>query len=246
MAADEEADELLAAPGDTAELLARRVSGEPLAWVTGTHRFCGLDLVIRPGVYVPRWQSEQLALTAARLLPPRGTAVDLATGAGAVAAVLQDARPEARVLATELDPVAAACARENGVDVREGDLFDPLPAELADRVDVIVGVLPYVPRDALHLLPRDVLGVEPLLALDGGDAGLELVARAVPASTRWLAAGGWLLLEVGGDQFTPVERLLRAAGFGDLGVLEDGDGDLRGIYGRRTGPAGDGPYASSR
>jgi len=240
VAPDEEADELVAAAPDAdalAAMLARRVSGEPLAWITGTTTFCGHTVGVRPGVYVPRWQSEVLARSACDLLPGRGTAVDLCTGAGAVALVLQAGRPGARVVATESDPVAAACARSNGVDVRIGDLDAPLPDDLAGRVDVLCGVLPYVPRDALHLLPRDVVAHEPRTALDGGEGGLDLITRAVTASTRWVAPGGWLLLEAGGGQFPAVRDLFARAGYERIRVLEDGDGDPRAVCGR-LGPVG--------
>ena len=237
VAADEEAAELAAvAPDDDTlnSLVARRVSGEPLAWLVGATRFCELDIAVDPGVYVPRWQSEPLARRAAELLPPDGTAVDVATGSGALAVVLRHRRPAARVLATDIDPVAVACARRNGVDVHEGRLDVPLPEQLAGTVDVLCAVLPYVPTGALHLLPRDVVTYEPRRALDGGDDGLHLVGELVARSTHWVRPGGWLLLEVGGDQIEPVSVLLRAAGYADGEVLLDGDGDPRGVAGRRA------------
>ena len=238
VAADEEAAELVAAapdPDALRRMVARRRTGEPLAWITGTTRFCGLDVAVDPGVYVPRWQSEALARRAVDLLPDDGTAVDLCTGSGALALVLQSAHPDARVVGTELDPVAVACARRNGVVVHEGSLDDPLPPGLAGSVDVLVGVLPYVPVDALHLLPRDVRAFEPRRALDGGDRGLSLLSTAVARSPRWVRPGGWLLLELGGDQAAAVTDLLEDAGYGRIEVLEDDDGDLRGIAGRRQG-----------
>ncbi|HLY82544.1 MAG TPA: hypothetical protein VKQ71_06140 [Acidimicrobiales bacterium] len=235
VAADEEAEELILRAhgnGELERMLARRVTGEPLAWVTGAASFCGLHVAIEPGVYVPRWQSEPLALMAARLLPPAGIGVDLCTGAGPVAMVMRSARPDARVVATEIDALAAACARRNGLVVYEGNLDEPLPAELASRVDVMTGVLPYVPRDALHLLPHDVQRFEPRRALDGGEGGLDLLSRAVRRSPRWIKPGGWLLLEVGGDQVAGVAAMLAQSGFGAIDVIHDDDGDPRGIYGR--------------
>ncbi len=247
VAADDEADELIAAADGAdalAAMVARRVDGEPLAWITGTATFCGLTVLVHHGVYVPRWQSEVLARTAAELLPERGTAVDLCTGSGAVALVLAAARPAARVVATESDPVAVACARANGVDVLTGDLDAPLPAALAGRVDVLCGVLPYVPSDAFHLLPRDVLAHEPRTALDGGAGGLGPITRAVTASTRWVAPGGWLVLEAGGGQFPDVEERFTRAGYRSVRVLYDDDGDPRAVCGRlagRDGPGRAGP-----
>jgi len=235
VAADEEAAELLAAAGSTDELaamLARRLTGEPLAWITRSARFCGIDVAIEPGVYVPRWQSEPLARLGARLLRDTGTAVDLCTGSGAIAMVLQTAHRRARVVGTERDPIAVACARANGVDVFEGDLFDPLPVELESSVDVVTGVLPYVPSGAIRLLPRDVQQFEPRGALDGGPDGLDLLSVAIERSPRWLRPGGWLLLEAGGVQVESLRPVLAQARFDEVAVLEDGDGDTRGLSAR--------------
>jgi release factor glutamine methyltransferase len=232
----EEARELVAAahgdPDVLADLVARRTRGEPIAWLTGTVTFCGLTLAIVPGVYVPRARTEPLARRAATHLQPGGVAVDLCTGSGAIAAVLASAVPTARVLATELDPTAAGCARRNGVEVHEGNLDDALPPELEHRVDVMTAVVPYVPTDALGLLPRDVLAFEPLLALDGGVDGTELLVEVVRRAPRWLRPGGWLLVEVGGDQADAVERRLVARGFADADVMVDEDGDPRAVAAR--------------
>src|SRR5580698_1568787 len=107
LAASEEAGELIRAAGGDPEalkaLVARRVTGEPIAWLTGQVTFCDLVLFVARGIYVPRWQTEPLALGAASLLPQGGVAVDLCTGAGPIAAVLAAAVPSARVLATEID-----------------------------------------------------------------------------------------------------------------------------------------------
>ena len=223
---------MAAGDGELEGMLARRLTGEPLAWITGTASFCGLDVAIEAGVYVPRWQSEPLALMAARLLPPEWLGVDLCTGAGALAMVMRSARPDATVVATEIDALAASCARRNGVVVYEGNLDDPLPADLATRVDVMTGVLPYVPNDAFHFLPRDVRRFEPRRALDGGAGGVELLSTVVRRSPRWVARGGWLLLEVGGDQVAEVTAMFRACGYCDIDAVEDDDGDPRGVYGR--------------
>jgi release factor glutamine methyltransferase len=235
VAAEDEADELTTAAPDQATLrrmLTRRTTGEPLAWITGRTTFCGRSLIVDPGVYVPRWQSSPLARRASRHLPREGIGVDLGTGSGAVALVMMSARPRARVVGTEIDTRAAACARRNRVEVYRGSLYDPLPEELVARVDVVVGVLPYVPSGSLHLLPRDVTCFEPEVALDGGRDGLEVVGKAVRQGPRWLRSGGWLLLESGSDQVGPVADLMAQSGFSQLDVVRDGDGDVRGVVGR--------------
>ena len=236
IAACEEADELIQAAGGDPDVLddlvSRRTHGEPIAWLTGAVTFCGVELFVAPGVYVPRWQTEPLARRAVTLLPPAGVAADLCTGAGAIAAVLAAGVPTARVLATELDVNAVQCARRNGVEVFEGFLDDPLPRELERRVDVMTAVVPYVPTDSLRLLPRDVQAFEPRLALDGGVDGQELLAAVVRRSARWLTPGGWLLLELGGDQAEPIGRLLREHRFEELDVMADEEGDPRAICAR--------------
>jgi release factor glutamine methyltransferase len=236
IAAREEADELIrAAAGDPAlleDMVARRSAGEPIAWLTGTVAFCGVELFVAPGVYVPRRQTEPLARRAAALLPRAGLGVDLCTGAGAIAAVLAAAEPTARVVATELDPGAVQCARRNGVEVFEGWLDDPLPGDLEHRADVLTAVVPYVPTGSLRFLPRDVQAFEPRLALDGGPAGTDLLVEAAQRSARWLRTGGWLLLELGGDQAEPMGEVLPELGFEGLDVMADDDGDERAICAR--------------
>ncbi len=196
-------------------------------------RFCGETVRVDPGVYVPRWQSEPLALEAVARLPSGGVAVDLCTGSGAIAVVLARRRPGALVLATELDPRAAACARSNGVEVFEGDMATSLPSGLAGTVDVLTGVVPYVPTTELEHLPRDVLAYEPRAALDGGAAGLAELRRAVAAAATLLRPGGSLLLELGGDQADALAPALAESGFGEPELLVDEDGDVRAVTCRR-------------
>ena len=137
LAADEEAGELLASAAGDVELLdsfvRRRLTGEPLAWITGSVSFCGIEIHIAPGVYVPRPQSEPLARRALERLPATGAAIDLCTGSGAIARILTSGRPAARVVASDVDDRAVACAASNGVEAYRGDLFSPLPPDLEGR-----------------------------------------------------------------------------------------------------------------
>lgn len=233
IAAEDEAIELLArAAGDVdllESLVARRLTGEPLAWLTGRVSFCDLEVRVDPGVYVPRWQSESLARRAAARLPARGVAVDLCTGTGAIARALAAARPEARVAATDVDERAVACAAANGVEVYRGDLFAPLPRDLEGRVDVVVGVVPYVPTAELPLLQRDTFTFESHLAYDGGPDGTAILRRVVACTPRFLRRGGALLLELGGHQAELLGDDLVRVGCVSVDVLVDGDGDVRGI-----------------
>jgi release factor glutamine methyltransferase len=237
LASEEEATELIAAAaGDPARLAAfveRRVAGEPTAWIVGQVRFCGLPVRVHPGVYVPRWQTGPLAERAAARLPDDGVAVDVCTGSGAVAVVLRARRPGARVLGTDTDPAAVACARDNGVEAYLGDLMDPVPEALAGRIDVVTGVVPYVPTDELRLLARDVLAYEPRSALDGGPGGTRHLVRAARAASTWLRPGGVLLLELGGEQGDEIAGYCEALGLVDVEIVRDDDGDVRAIESRR-------------
>lgn len=233
----EEADALFRASseggaGPIDELVARRVSGEPLAWITGSVVFGGVRVHVDPGVFVPRPHTEAMALRAASLLPDAGVAVDLCTGSGAVAALLASAHPQATVVATEADPLAVACARRNSVDVLVGDLDEPLPTALRGRVDVMTAVVPYVPTGELPFLPRDVLANEPRAALDGGSRGTTLLVRAAEAAPRWLRPGGSVLLELGGDQAAEVAAVFERVGLTGIRVHRDGDGQDRAIEAR--------------
>ncbi|MGZ8624941.1 MAG: N5-glutamine methyltransferase family protein, partial [Actinomycetota bacterium] len=209
--------------------VARRREGEPLAWITGAVDFCGIRVRVDRGVYVPRAHTEALARRAATLLPAGGTAVDLCTGSGAVAAVMRSARPDATALGTDLDPAAITCARSNGVTALLGDLDEPLSATLEGAVDVLTAVVPYVPTEELHLLPRDVIAFEPRRALDGGPRGTALLERVAELSVRWLRPSGRVLLELGGDQARALEATLSHVGLSEWRVHRDDDGRDRAI-----------------
>jgi len=247
VAPEEEARELLArAGGDDALLdilVGRRLMGEPLAWITGRIAFCGLELRVDPGVYVPRWQTEQLARRAVELLPPAGVAVDLCTGTGAIARVLiaaqagahahaqahTQAQGAARVVATDTDQRAVSCARANGVETYCGDLFAPLPPNLEGHVDLVVGVVPYVPTPALDLLQRDTLTFESPLSYDGGPDGTDILRRVLTESPRFLRSGGAVLVELGGEEADALNGDLSRLGYVDVAVLLDEDDDVRGL-----------------
>jgi len=209
--------------------VARRLTGEPLAWITGGTDFCGLRVCVHPGVYVPRSHSEGLARLAAQRLRAGGLAIDLCTGSGAIARVLADAHPSARVLATDVDERAVACARINRVEALHGDLFAPLPAELEARADVVVAVVPYVPTPDLALLQRDTLTFESAVGYDGGPDGLAVLRRVVAEAPRWLRPGGTLLLELGGGQGEALHDDLARQGFATITTLTDENGDERGL-----------------
>ena len=236
MAASDEAGELIdAADGDAGRLEAlieRRLDGEPLAWITGWAAFGDVTVAVHPGVYVPRWQSLELARRAAARLPVRGAAVDVCTGSGAIAVALGAARPRARVAATDVDPRAVACAGANGVEVYAGDLFAALPPSLGHATDVVVAVVPYVPTAELGHLPRHTLEFEDASHYDGGWDGTDVVARLLAEAPGYLRPGGTVLLELGGAQAALLRPLFDELGYDGIETWCDEDGDLRGLEAR--------------
>ncbi|MDO8914804.1 MAG: peptide chain release factor N(5)-glutamine methyltransferase [Coriobacteriia bacterium] len=183
----------------------RRAAGEPLQYVTGEMPFRHVVLKVRPGVFIPRPETEVLVdeVLAAIEGLTAPIVIDLCAGSGAIAISIAYERPDARVFATEIVPATADMARENAgrcgvadrVTVLTGDLFAPLPDELSGAVHVVASNPPYIPTADLADLPSEVGGFEPRVALDGGVDGLDVVRRIVDGAGGWLVAQGALVIE---------------------------------------------------
>jgi release factor glutamine methyltransferase len=246
--AEEEAQLLQQAAADRDELDAlvrRRVEGSPLEHVVGWAEFCGLRILLDPGVFVPRPRTELMARCAieraVRLMEARAGAggappvvVDLCCGSGAVAAAVLTAVPDAVVHAADVDPAAVRCARRNlpGQQVHQGDLFDALPEELRGAVDVLAANVPYVPTDQIGFLPPEARDHEPRVALDGGPDGLTLLRRVLAGAVGWLRPGGHVLVEVSARQVSDASSEFVAAGL-EPELVEDDELDARVLVGRR-------------
>jgi release factor glutamine methyltransferase len=217
--------------------LCRRCAGEPLQHVTGEQGFRRIVLRVRPGVFVPRPETEVLAQTAldelASVRAP--VVVDVATGSGAVALAIADERPDAMVVASDLSPEAVALARENadalgaGITVFEGDLLEGLPSDLRGRVDAVVCNPPYVSEEARDSLPADVLA-EPALAVFGG---IDIYERLFGQAAGWLAPGGLVAVEIEESTADLVSKAAAKAGFEAIAVRRDLTGRDRVVAGRR-------------
>jgi len=216
--AEDEASLLLSAaatPAELATMVDRRVAGLPLEHVVGWAEFCGLRIVVEPGVFVPRRRTEFLARQAAELIRPGAVVVDLCCGSGAVAAVLAASADGIDLHAADIDPAAVRCARSNlaaAGHVYQGDLFAPLPDDLRGRIDVLVANAPYVPTDEVSLLPAEARDHEPRVALDGGRDGLDVLRRVAATAPRWLAPGGRLLVESSARQAPDIVAAMSRAG----------------------------------
>jgi release factor glutamine methyltransferase len=212
-------------------LVRRRATGEPIQLIKGYTEFRGLELLVRPGVFVPRDASEFLAVQAIRRLKGRRRPlhVDLATGAGTIALAIAEALPRATVVGTDLSDEAVGLARRNarrlGLGARfvQGDLFGGLPRSIRASVDVITLHPPYVPMRELRDLPEEIRGWEPEHTLtDRSRDGLGLISRAAREAPAWLTANGWLLMEVSPDRVSHVKGVFRAEGYRDVRSTKGG------------------------
>jgi release factor glutamine methyltransferase len=225
--AEDEAELLIesaAGPAELAALLDRRVAGEPLEHVIGWVDFCGLRIEVDTGVFVPRRRTELLVREAAARARPAAVVVDLACGCGAIGRAIA-ARTAVELHAADIEPAAVACARRNlgpiGGQVYLGDLFAPLPDRLRGTVGVLVANVPYVPTEAVSLMPPEARDHEPRGALDGGADGLDVFRRVAAEARRWLVPGGHVLLESGTEQVPAALEALAAGGLTPSSVHDE-------------------------
>lgn len=205
---------------DVAQLVARRVAGEPLEYVLGWAEFMGRRFVVAPGVFVPRHRTELLVREAAALAPPSPLVVDVCCGSGALGLSLIDL-VGGTLTASDIDPAAVRCALANGATAFEGDLFAAVPSTLRGSVDVILANAPYVPSAELALLPREARDFEAVAALDGGGDGLEVLRRVAAEASEWLVAGGVVVVEVSDRQADAAAALFAERGFEARTVAAD-------------------------
>ncbi|QBJ95709.1 putative protein N(5)-glutamine methyltransferase [Rhodococcus sp. ABRD24] len=203
-------------PGELARMVEHRTSGVPLEHVLGWVEFSGVRMEVDAGVFVPRRRSELLVRQAVALLHPGDVVVDLCCGSGAVGVAVAAASTGVELHAADVDTAAVRCARRNvesvGGHVHEGDLFDALPATLRGRVDVVVTNVPYVPSEAIALMPPEARDHEPQIALDGGPDGLDFQRAVAAEAPRWLRPGGHLLVETSAHQAATTADIVTRAG----------------------------------
>jgi release factor glutamine methyltransferase len=201
-------------PGELERMVAAREAGTPLELVVGFAEFCGVRVAVAPGVFVPRQRTRFLVERAAALLAPGAVLVDLCCGTGAIGAALAARVEGLEVWAADLDPDAVRCARRNLPPERvlEGDLYDALPGHLRGRVDVLAVNAPYVPTDAIALMPPEARDHEHRVALDGGATGLDVQGRVAAGAPTWLCPGGTLIVETSDRQAAGTADLMTAAG----------------------------------
>jgi release factor glutamine methyltransferase len=222
--------------------LARRLKGEPVAYIIGTKEFWSLLFEVNREVLIPRPETEMLveeALLAGKKMPPELRILEIGVGSGAISVALATELPEARLVATDISESALAVARRNtrthGVADRIeflcGDLFTPV----AGTFDLIVSNPPYIAAEEFGQLPRGVREYEPRQALLAGEGGTACHRKIIAGSGRHLRKGGWLLMEMGAGQQEIVAGLLKKAGnFEQIETRRDYGGVERVIKARAT------------
>lgn len=236
------------------ELVELRLSGVPLAHITGRQSFMGLELISEPGALIPRRETEILGnalLEKARELSAAGgelLAIDVCTGSGNLAVALASHCPAARVFAADLSTEACALAEGNvrhlglgdRVQVRPGDLLAPFDtAQFHGRVDLLSCNPPYISTARMATMPVEIVGHEPALAFDGGSLGVRIIQRIITDAPRFLRPGGWLLFEVGLGQGPAVQKRVAKTGkFDEVGVRMDAEGEARVVVARLGGMHG--------
>ena len=227
--------------GEYRELIKRRRSGEPVAYILGEREFYGLRLAIDRRVLIPRPDTEALVEVALERTAQRymyGRALDLCTGSGCVALAFQDHRRTWRVTATDISADALAVARRNaerlglvwGLKLAISDLDSAI--EPSARFDLITANAPYIPDAEVDQLDVGVRDYEPRTALAGGSDGLHVIRRIVALAPARLSSGGVLALEVGHDQAARVTELLGSGGLVDVQRRRDYGGHERVVSGR--------------
>lgn len=228
-------------------MLERRLKGEPLQYVLGRWAFRTLDLAVDARVLIPRPETEgvaglaldELKRQAADERTPR--AADLGTGSGCIGLALAAEHLTVQVICTDQSPHAIAATRANAaglgrpaqrVEVREGDWFEALPADLRGDFELIVSNPPYVGAD--ETLPSQVIDWEPTAALIAGPTGFEHAAVLIDGALGWLRPGGALVLELGETQLDQAAERARIAGYVDVEVHRDLADRDRALVARRS------------
>lgn len=201
------------------ELVSRRATGTPVAYLVGQREFFSLSFEVTPDVLIPRPETEQLVVRALDLAKEVDSAetlriADVGTGSGVVAICLATHLKNCLVTAIEISPTALAVAQRNArkhgvaerIDFLTGDLLEALPAE--EQFSIVVSNPPYVSSTEMAELARDVSEHEPHLALDGGEQGTQVIERLIAQAPKYLCSEGWLLLEVGSSNANRVEELI--------------------------------------
>ncbi|WP_103110007.1 putative protein N(5)-glutamine methyltransferase [Brevibacillus reuszeri] len=238
--AEDEAKILISSARTTAELndmVNKRITGLPLEHILGWVEFCGLRIAVDTGVFIPRRRTELLVRHAISLVRSGSVVVDLCCGSGVLGAVIAANLERIELHAVDIDPVAVSCAHKNITSatghIYEGDLYEPLPSTLRNRVDILIANVPYVPTESIKLLPPEARIYEAHVALHGGEDGLDVMRRVATDAALWLVTGGHLFVETSERQVPLVVKIFALSGLTPQ-VVTDEELEATIVIGTRT------------
>ncbi len=229
------------------EYVSRRAGGEPLQYITNEAAFRYLTLTVRPGVLIPRPETEVLVSEALRLLDEQTSQdispsiLDVGTGSGCIACSIAWERPQVSVMALDCSSEALSLAQENierlglqeRVQALASDLLNSLEPDLKGSFDLIVSNPPYIPTEVLGTLDEEVSAFEPRLALDGGEDGLDIFRKLLPQAWDFLKGGGSLAVELHETSLDDAADFARSQGFQILDLVNDLAGKPRILLARK-------------
>lgn len=218
-------------------LIDRRIKGEPFQYIVGNCCFFGYDFLVNESVLVPRSDTEVWVEKVIKLAKEvkANSILDLCTGSGCIAITLKKELKDVLLYGVDISENALAVAKENAkinnADVKFilSDLFNNLPM---NKFDIIVSNPPYIPSKEIQTLARDVQR-EPIIALDGGEDGLEFYRKIIKKAKEFLKENGYLALEFGYDQAKKVEKILLENEFEVLDMIKDYSGNTRAIISKK-------------
>jgi release factor glutamine methyltransferase len=225
-------------------LVDQRLSGTPLAHITGRQQFMGVELLAGPEALIPRKETEILGRTASELLKKINNkddliVVDVCTGAGNLAVSLALQSPTCKVFASDLSGDAVSLARKNitfhhledRVKVFTGDLLDPFVSEnFYGKIDLLICNPPYISSAKVSDMEGEISGHEPALAFDGGSFGIKILHRLIKEAPRYIKKGGWLVFEVGLGQGTMMMKRMKKFSYTRITPIPDANGRVRVIH----------------
>ena len=229
-------------------LIRRRLSREPIQYITGIQEFWSMEFIVSPSVLIPRPETEVLVEQAVSLgqenpnLQEKGASLlDLGTGCGALAVALAREFEKALIFATDISEEALRIARRNAeshgvkdrIDFRSGDLFMPFAAKGA-RFNLILSNPPYIPSETFETLSPEVRKYEPRSALDGREQGMVYITRILREAAGYLVPGGWILVEMDPEQTPKAIRVIQETGqFSEHRRIQDYSHRYRVVLARR-------------
>lgn len=230
-------------------LVERRLSGVPLAHISGRQHFLGLEMLAGSDALIPRKETELLARTAVDVgrqvsaIQNDVLVVDVCTGCGNVALAIAYHVAASRVYAADLSEEAVSLARKNAeqlgladrTDFLSGDLLRPFDDErFHGKVDLLTCNPPYISSAKVPLMASEIASHEPRLAFDGGPFGVAILMRLLEEAPRYVRQGGWLAFEVGlGQGPTLAKRMEKSGRFSGVQSLTDSRGEVRVLLAQR-------------